>query len=167
MKEFLSRKWLHVILFVSLAVNLFLAGFLVSRAMMPSGHARSHSPHGLSAIARHMSPEDRRELFRHLKRDGHPFRESHEQLARLRQQAMDLLMTENVDRARLEEVLAAEREAHLKIISRVQNALVDRLMAMPLEQRRKIIEETWETLRAKRFKRADNDPRKSPPSPGP
>ncbi|MEM1236834.1 MAG: periplasmic heavy metal sensor [Pseudomonadota bacterium] len=129
-----------VLLYVSLALNLAVAGLVVGAVALGSDRARDKRPptvaeSGLRPIMHALSGDDRRGIARQirseLRRDGR----SREEMRTLMQEFVDALGSEPYDPTRIEALLAAQRsEANIRLDS-AGRALLERVNAMSAEER--------------------------------
>ena len=129
--------WMRVLLVVSLALNLLVAGVVIGDIVTDGGHGRGPRPVEitLGPFARAMDPQDRHAILGSLR--GNPeFRpHSREERAAAFGEILATLRAEPFDRARAEAALSARAERVQDLERVVQGALVDRLAAMSADQR--------------------------------
>jgi uncharacterized membrane protein len=143
-----TTKWLGIALAVSVAINLFAAGFLVSRALHrshgrkadfgPSGERVDVSPFmgprgllGRVADAR-LAPRVREVMRAH----GDELREGRGEMREQRRAVEDALRGEPFDADALDQALLGLRQSTLAAQERMHAALVDVAKTLPVEDRR-------------------------------
>ncbi|WP_321393268.1 periplasmic heavy metal sensor [Emcibacter sp.] len=146
MRKILSNKWVHILLFVSIIVNVFMAGFIVARERFDRPDRRGFEKSGLAFLARSLPREQRREIFENIRDQREEFQEVRQQLAQINSEVLELLGVDEIDREKLEDLLRRERELHLQGISRFQEGLIQGIINLPLEKRRHLLEEARRRL---------------------
>ena len=144
-------KRLSIALAVSIALNLFGAGFLVSRMLHPrhpptlapmlgtDDEQRGNpfmGPHGLlgSGAEPHLVPHVREVMRAH----GDGLRQDRGALRERRRAVEDALRAEPVDAAALSQALGSLRQSTLSAQERMHTALVDLAKQLPAEDRKKL-----------------------------
>lgn len=138
-------RTLAVLLAVSLAVNLFLAGIFAGRL-----GAQRYGPHpmpvfglggpGFESGFRFM-PRGEREHIRSLLRERRPeLKEQHEAMRALHRDIAEELKREVPDRALIDAKLAEIRAQTAKIEQAMQTAFLDRMLAMKPAERQQLLE---------------------------
>lgn len=127
-----SRGWL-IVIFVSLAANLVLAGVMIGR----SG-ARYFGHHDAPPHERPRGGD--REFFREMREIAPMMRQHHEQIHAARERLNGLLGVEQPDRAEIDKELDFIRESTAEMQGLAQTRFIDSLLEMPLEQRRERLE---------------------------
>ena len=153
MKKILSNKWVHILLFLSIIVNAFLAGFIFSREGRRDFGPMDRGARGMSnlaALTRYLPAEQKREFFHTLRSHKEEFHAARGEIARINKAVLDLLAADEIDQEELEKLLAAERELHIEQISRFQQSLINGLMGLPLEQRRAVLEQAHRNFEQRR-----------------
>ncbi|WP_417317319.1 periplasmic heavy metal sensor [Emcibacter sp.] len=168
MKKILSTKWVHILLFLSIIINVFMAGFIVSRATMGPDRLekRSHGMSSLASLTRYLPREQRREFFHGLWDQRGQFRVIKRELADINRDLIELLKAEEIDRDKLGEMLLREREIHQQMISRFQDSLVEGILKMPPTERKALLEEAQRNFEERQQRRKFwNDKDMLPPPP--
>lgn len=133
-----APRWMRILLVVSLALNLLVAGLLVGAALGEGGPGRGPRPAelALGPLARALDEGDRRAILQDL--HGHPGLQG---LGRDRRNAglreiAAALRADPFEPDRAKAALAAQAEEIAHAQSAVQDALIARLAAMSPEARR-------------------------------
>lgn len=134
-----SRRWLLPLLFVSLAVNLLIAGIVVGWLVSHGGDRRAEhrTIRGLvgEPFLRALPDEQRRAMLRDVMREAPRIRESRESL-RVRFDAfLDALRADPYDPAVVADLLKEQRSAALARQDIGERLLLERLEDMTTEQR--------------------------------
>lgn len=131
------RRWMRVLLFVSLALNLLVvgavAGFVLNGRPMPRGDRADP----VLPYTRAFDEEQRHALWRDLRtglpREGAPLREGYLDDYRT---ALEILRADPYDPARMEALLAAQAARGAEVRARGQKVLSGYLAAMSPEARK-------------------------------
>ena len=133
-----APRWMRVLLVLSLALNLLVAGLVVGDAFVGGGPGRGPRPAEmtLGPLARALDEDDRRAILRSLR--GHPDIEA---LGRdRRDQGIEDIVAafraEPFDPEQARAALSVQAEQVGRVQAAAQQALVDRLAAMETEARR-------------------------------
>ena len=128
------RRGVRVLLFVSLGLNLLIIGVAVGAVLRFVGpepiRAPARSP-GIE-IVRALPPELRRDMFRELRAAGSDRRGAQR---RDLQDLLDVLRADPFDRAAADAVMRRQGEARAGFETRLRAALLDKLEALPPEER--------------------------------
>ena len=130
---------LGTLLAVSAAANLFLGGILAGRI---GAHAM-HPPRverDFEATLRAVPEERRREIREQMRRNAPLMREHHERKRALFEAIAAELAREQPDRALLEKQLAELRARSAAMQEALQKGFLDTALALPPEERRKMLE---------------------------
>ena len=144
--ESLTRpRTLAVLLAVSLAVNLFLAGIYAGRLSAHHGDAHAMPVFGLGGPGFESGfrfvPRGEREHIRGLLHERRPeLKEQHSALRKLHREIAEELQRDKPDRALIESKLAEIRAQTGKIEQAMQAAFLDRMLAMGAAERKTVIE---------------------------
>ena len=129
--------WMRVLLVVSLALNLLVAGVVVGHVVRDGDHGRGPRPVeiALGPFARAMDAGDRRAILESLR--GNPDLQplSRDQRAAAFGEILATLRAEPFDRARAEAALSAQAQRVQGLERALQGALLDRLAALTADQR--------------------------------
>lgn len=149
-----SRLW-RIVLVVSLALNLAVAGLVVGAAT--SGRWKDGPPPnfevGLGPIGRALAPDERRDIRRSLIRDR-VLRDLN--LRGGINDIVDALAAEPFDEARLRQLLDEQGERTISLLGSIQNAFLGVIAQMTPERRAEFAREVAE--QAVRNRRDSNDP---------
>ena len=132
-----APRWMRVLLVLSLALNLLVAGLLIGDALTGGGPGRGPRPAemALGPVAQALDPADRRAILGTLR--GHPGLRPlgrEERVAGL-QEIAAAARTEPFDQDRLRAALSRQAERMAGAAEAVQEALLTRLSAMTPEER--------------------------------
>lgn len=136
------RRWVTPLLFLSLAVNLLIAGLVAGAFLSPDGPRRSgdEDQRAIRGVLgepffRALPKDERRAMVRDIIGNREQFREGREVLRERFEGFLATLRTESFDRAQAERLLGQQREAAIKRQTLGEDLLLDRLEAMTPEQR--------------------------------
>lgn len=129
-----APRWMRVLLVVSLALNLLVAGLLLGDALA-GGHGPRPAGLALGPIARALDEDDRRAILLSLR--GHPNLRPLGQGERDRglREIAGAVRAEPFDPDRLRAALSAQSDRVIQAQDAVRDALLARLAAMPPEER--------------------------------
>jgi uncharacterized membrane protein len=131
----MSNRW-AVVLFTSLAINLFVGGVFVSHWVYHGRDvARSHA-FGLRGVSRHMDEETRRTMRRMWSVHEDEMRPLLEAMREARENAVEAIGAELFDKAALEEALAATLATSTASQEAFHAAVVDAAEELTPKQRR-------------------------------
>ncbi|MDE2357508.1 MAG: periplasmic heavy metal sensor [Alphaproteobacteria bacterium] len=123
------------ILFVSLAVNLFLAGALSVLLLAHFTSPRRPPPGPLRQVAQALDPAHRQALVEVLRENGRAVRPMNLEARSLRADVWRQMASPNFDPVQLKAELARARQLGSAASGRVQDALVDYAATLPPDQR--------------------------------
>lgn len=132
-----APRWMRVLLVVSLALNLLVAGVVVGDVLTEGGGGRGPRPveMALGPFARAMDAQDRRAILGSLRGNPDLRPLSRDQRAAAFGEILSTLRAEPFDRTRAETALSAQAERVQGLERAVQGALIDRLATMTPDQR--------------------------------
>ena len=132
-----APRWMRVLLVLSLALNLLVAGFIVGDVLTDGGRGRAPRPieMTLGPFARAMDAEDRRAILGSLRGNPDLRPLSRDQRSAAFGEILFTLRAEPFDRTHAEAALSAQAERVQGLERAIQGALVDRLATMTPEQR--------------------------------
>ena len=134
-----SPTWMRVLLVASLAVNLLIVGMVVGTVASGGGPGQGRDAlreAGGSPFIRALAPHDRRGVMRGMVSERRALRESRETLRARFDALLVALRAETFDAAAVEQLLEDQRRA-LQARNKVgEQAILDRVAAMSLEERR-------------------------------
>lgn len=135
------RRWMGPALAVSLALNLLVAGAVAGAWM--SGHRQDEVRRvavdrmiGRTPFVAALDPDDRREVLRELRREAEPLARNRADLRARLDALLEALRAETFDRAQIEALIAEQRQIGARRMEIGEAALIDRIAAMSLEERR-------------------------------
>ena len=133
--------WMQRVLIASLAVNLFLAGFLVAKAVSPGGTMPTGEPLtvNLSGLPQDIPPELRESLEENFQKHSREVGKIYGDLIEARVIARETLEREVLDAVALEEALANVRELQIRIQGPLHEALVEAAKDLDAEMRRELV----------------------------
>lgn len=137
----MSSRTLHILLVVSLALNVFVVGGLVGAAIMwrqveaPRPLAGAGRPARLREAAAALAPENRRMLRRAVREAALASRPQAGQARGARREAARLLVEPTFDRAAFDAALARARAADFAIRTRLEGAVTDAAARLPRSER--------------------------------
>ncbi len=132
-----NRRWVRVVLFVSLAVNLLVVGLVVG-ALLSGPHGRDRPELrglGYGPFVRALSKEERSALHEALARNADSFRHNRAELRAQFEALLMALRTEPFDAAEVERLFAEQRDRILERRRLGQASLLERIMAMSPQDR--------------------------------
>lgn len=133
----MSKTW-AVVLFTSLAINLFIGGVFVSHWVSHGRDVgRSHA-FGMRGASRHMDAETRSTMQRMWSEHAEEMRPLMEAMREARMNAVDAIGAEPFDKTTLEEALALTRSASTASQEAFHAALADAAAELGPEQRRSL-----------------------------
>ncbi len=138
----MTRRTLTWLLAASLAVNLFLAGFLAARSLRHHDVERRRPPdlfHIGGALRGSDVPGVRQKMRTHMQQA----RPARRELRRARAEVKAALEAEQFDRQRLESALAELRAQSVKMQDLLHGALVDVVDGLSAQERRSLAEANW------------------------
>ena len=149
------RRWVMPLLFISLAINLLVAGVILGalsqrgdRDSRADGPARSLLG---APFVQALEPEDRRALGRDILRNRDKLQKNRINLRRRFDELLEELRKEDFDRARVSSLLSEQRSLAISRQDVGETLLLDRLDSMSFEDRRRYADRLDKSLR--RFKR--------------
>ena len=133
--------WLQKVLFVSLGLNLFLAGFLFARGVDSIGPAQPPEPINVSlgGMPQDIPPELQESLEENFRKHSREVSRIYGDLIEARIVAREVLQQEEFDEVALEEALAEVRELQIQIQGPLHEALVEAAMELDVEMRRELV----------------------------
>jgi|GEM_PF-2743214 len=138
----LQGKTFTIILLLSLAVNLFFAGFIVSRIMSHDRHSGCKIGHSSPATITRVYPEDEKRAFRKAMREERRyFRDLRSLNKQQRFNFLNVLAKEDLTREDLQLALSKIEAGQQVIKQKVENILIDQLLEMDFATRQKIVED--------------------------
>jgi uncharacterized membrane protein len=161
-----ARRWILLGLFASLAVNIFLVGWLAAsafRAGPPHDGPRAGPPppppaaFRFMAARRELTPEQRREVDRLWRENRDEMRARGEALRQSRQTLQRVLTADQLDEAALAAALADLRQRSDAVAMLLGNQIAATARFLPAEARKKFF--------AVGFARPDGPPRRPPAGP--
>lgn len=137
-----QRRWVMPVLFLSLAVNLLIAGLVAGAFLSPDGPRKSGGDdqryiRGVlgEPFFRVLPPAERRAMVRDVMANREQFREGREALRARVQGFLAALRAESFDRAEVERLLMEQRQAASRRQDFGEGLLLDRLENMTPAQR--------------------------------
>ncbi|MEO0912160.1 MAG: periplasmic heavy metal sensor [Pseudomonadota bacterium] len=130
------RRWMRILLIMSLSVNLLFLGLLAGAAWTGPGAPRLTGPGGEFRVMERALPKEAREaLMADMWRDRQAFHGKRRELGEIRREMIETLRTEPFDRAAMEALLARQREFWLEMGTKGQMLMLERIEAMTPEER--------------------------------
>lgn len=162
-----ARRWLVIGLFASLAVNIFLVGWLAASAFRPApapdprptaGGPPPPQPFRFLAARRELAPEQRQAVDK-IWRDQRPaLREKGEALRASRQALLAALTADALDERALEAAIRDLRARSDEVLELIHRQIVETARILPTDARKKFF--------AVGFARPEGPPPRRPPGPG-
>jgi uncharacterized membrane protein len=147
-------RWVKVVLVLSLAANLLVAGMMLGAVMgrdrhFDRGETRTGMPREFvrTPFLAALDPDDRRAVGRALMRDAGPLRENRAELRERFERLLAALRAEPFDRAAVEALLEEQRLAGARRLEIAEVVLLDHLEALPPEGRRDYADRLDRSLR--------------------
>jgi uncharacterized membrane protein len=137
----MSNRTLHIVLIVSLILNVFVIGGGVGAAVMwkrvetQRPLAGIGRPARLRQAAEALSPEHRRALRQAIRAAAQSLKPQAEQARAARREAGRLLVQPELDRDALDAALGRARAADIAIRTRLEKAVVEVASRLPADQR--------------------------------
>lgn len=131
--------WLRIVLVVSLALNLLIAGLIVGATLGDRRDGRDRSVRDLSGTPFFMAlePQERRALARAARSQSEDsLRESRRALRERFEALLNALRAESFDRGAVEALLAEQRAAASRRADLGEQVLLDHLQGLGVEERR-------------------------------
>jgi uncharacterized membrane protein len=142
-----SRRWIAVGLFVSLVVNLFLAGLMGGQLLRP-GFWEARNAYtkelGMSAarvvqrLTRPLDPADRRIFVDSIKTHGEDLIRLGDQLRQQRRAVLKLLRAENLDRQAVDNAFAEMQQRTRAFEAALESAIVEASAKLPPDARKQL-----------------------------
>ena len=132
-----SSRWVKIVLFTSLAVNLLVIGLVVG-ALLSGPHGRDRTELrglGYGPFVRALPKEDRSALHGALARNAHSFRDNRAELRAQFEALLTALRAEPFDVSEVERVFAEQRDRILERQLMGQDSLLERIVAMSPQDR--------------------------------
>lgn len=134
-----NRRWLFPLLFVSLAVNLLIAGIVAGWMLSPNASKRSEygTIRGLvgEPFLRALPADQRRAMMRDVRREAPRILESRENLRARFEAFLEALRADPYDPSIVSALLREQREVALRRQDIGESLLLERLEAMSPEER--------------------------------
>lgn len=137
-------RWMAVALSLSLALNLLIAGALLGAWLRHDGaHGADRTRTaaverllGRSPFVAALAPEDRRAVLSDLRDRTGPLMRNRADLRQRLEAVLETLRAEDLDRGRLEALIAEQRMLGMRRMEIGEAALIGRIAEMSLEERR-------------------------------
>lgn len=149
-----SPRWMTVLLVVSLSVNLLVAGLFVGAMLRHGGERMGDRDRselsrdlGRTPFVAALGPADRGAIADRLRREAGPLRANREELRERFDRLLAALRADSFDRAEVEALLAQQREAGLRRLEIGEEAILERLEEMSVEERRAYADRLDRSLR--------------------
>lgn len=140
--------WLRILLLVSLGLNLLVAGAIIGHALRDDRHGRVPRVDRMEAPMTYaLSPEDRREIGKALRREYRKNRPSRQEIMAQYQGVVAALRADPFDPARVEEAFANQRAAAQSRMQLGQTLLLQRLTEMSAADRQAFADRLEEGLK--------------------
>lgn len=130
--------WLRIVFVLSLAGNLLVVGLVIGAATSPKGPRgpdRVAGDFGAAPFVRALDEENRRQITRDIMRHSGGFRQMRRETRARAEALFTALKAETFDRAEIEELLKGQRDQAAQRQLAGEEALLNRLEAMTLEER--------------------------------
>ena len=136
-----SENWMRNLLFGSVGLNVFLAGFLFANLLGPTPSGSETTPIHVSmgSLPNDMPMELREELEDSFRNHSAEVEEAYRELATVRVWVQDILEQPELDRAALEEALEDIRDIQVKIQIPMHEVLIEAAMNLDAETRRALL----------------------------
>lgn len=147
------RRWVMPLLFLSLAINLLIAGLVAGAFLSPDGPHRGDDDRRTirgvlgEPFFQALPAKERRAMIRDVIGNREQFREGREALRARVESFLDALRAETFDRAEAERLLVEQRRAAISRQTFGEALLLDRLEAMTAEERADYADALEERLR--------------------
>ena len=134
-------RWMKILLVLSLAVNIGIAGVFAGVALRATPPARTvtATPEGIAIIARALPVKYQRQLRQALRDNRTALQPDRQEIARLRDRLVDALRAEPFDIAAVEAVFADQRLLLDGILAAGHTEILKQIETMPPQDRRKFI----------------------------
>lgn len=131
---------LKVILFVSLAANVFLIGYLIGESSHGFKRHSMHERHMMRAMLKDLSPETKQKVEPLLKTSKETFKNNKKQIRKHRQEIANLLMQESLDKEQLQSHFTAIQKLANEKISTSQQMMYEAILHLSPQERKAIAE---------------------------
>lgn len=137
-------RWMAIVLTLSLAFNLAIAGLVVGAWLGREGagradrgaEARVERLLGRTPFVAALAPHERRAVLAELRERADPLARNRAELRQRLEAVLETLRAEELDRARLEALIAEQRMLGVRRMEMGEAVLIDRIAAMSLGERR-------------------------------
>ena len=145
-------KWLAGGLAVSLAVNLFFAGFIAARSMMPDRHIaeRQLPAFNLRRYAGALPEKAQADLRQKFRKEKHQLATYYQDIRNAREELRALLTAEHLDEAAIRGKFTEIRAMETAMEERVQTLIVANLKNLDPEARKKAVGRYHRSMRSRR-----------------
>ncbi len=145
-------KWLVGLLAVSLAVNLFLAGFIAARTFSPDKQVRQHPvpDFNLRSFAGSLPEEARHDLQQKFREERRNIAAHYQNIREAREEIHTLLTTNELDEKALREKFEEIREIEAAMESRVQTLILDSLKSLEPDVRKEVVRRFHKRMQSRR-----------------
>ena len=148
--------WLRLVLFASLALNLLIAGVVLGHFLRDDPRGKVPRVDRIEApMTFALSPEDRREIGRALRREYRENRPSRQEIVAEYRGVIAALRADPFEPARVEAALRNQRQAATDRMELGQRLLMQRLNAMTVEERHGFADRLEEGLKRGPHQRDD------------
>ena len=133
----MSKTW-AVVLFTSLAINLFVGGVFISHWVLHGRNVERSQAFGLRGASRHMDEDTRSTMHRMWSQHAKKMKPHLKAMRQSRKIAVNTIGAEPFDKILLEEALASMRTASTASQKAFHSAFVDAAAELAPEQRRSL-----------------------------
>lgn len=147
-----TGRWKTVVLIISLALNLAVAGLVIGAVVNRAKYDRdapriSGEVDGYGPVVAALAPEDRDELRDRLRGEGHRFRDNRREVRESFRQVLAALKADPFDRERVEDLMRAQQERLGDQVRLLNSALLDQVSQMNADERRAMADRLEHLLR--------------------
>lgn len=142
MEKIKKSNWVNIILFFSLALNFFVAGYVVSDAkIFRNMHKmKMHMKRPEIRIVDFFPREQKREFHVMLRRQHEEIKPVQQEIFKKQQAILALIAASEIDEAQLKEAFAQYQQANVHLQNIFNEKLVKYITAMDYDTRQRILE---------------------------
>jgi len=136
-----KNRWIGGALIASLALNLFMGGFLVARLISGERQQSAMSPVEIDfrTLPRGLPPSIREDIEHHVRERKREITHTYRELIQARATLGKLMIQENLDKGALEKEFGKLRDLQIELQSPLHEAMIEALGTLNPEQRREIV----------------------------
>lgn len=150
-----TPRWIKVVLVLSLALNLLIAGLVLGALVSGKGGERPRSERDMAGLPflRALEPADRRAVLADLRRDAGSFRENRRETRARFASLLEALRAETFDREAVKVLLDEQRGIAVARQNTGERIILDRVVSMSVAERRAYADRLEQSLKRRRSPR--------------